>query len=104
VVNIVRQTEIQTAEPIVSEPSALDVEMAIGELRRPKSRTNDQSSTERIKAGVRTICSKIHKLVICVWIKVELNGHWYDLIFVSIYKRGDKEIVVIIEVAEQNCI
>ena len=32
-VNIVRQTEIQTAEPLVNEPNVLDVEMAIEELK-----------------------------------------------------------------------
>jgi hypothetical protein len=36
-VNIVRQTEIPTAEPLVNEPSALNVDMAIEELKRQKS-------------------------------------------------------------------
>ena len=33
-VNGVRQTEIHTAEPLVPEPSAFDVEMAIERLKR----------------------------------------------------------------------
>jgi hypothetical protein len=33
----VRQTEMQTAEPFVSEPSASEVEVAIGKLKRYKS-------------------------------------------------------------------
>jgi hypothetical protein len=32
-VNDVRQTEIHTAQPIVPEPSAFEVEMAIGKLK-----------------------------------------------------------------------
>ena len=33
-VNVVRLTEIHTAEPLVREPSAFDVEMAIKKLKR----------------------------------------------------------------------
>jgi hypothetical protein len=33
-VNGIRQTEIHTAKPLVPEPSAFDVEMAIGKLKR----------------------------------------------------------------------
>jgi len=35
--NDVRQTEIHTAEPLVPEPSAFQVEMAIEKLKRHKS-------------------------------------------------------------------
>jgi hypothetical protein len=80
----VRHREIQTVESLVNEPSALDVEMAIEELKRQESRVTDQIPAELIKAGGRTICSKIHKLVICIWIKEELNEQWNGLIFVSI--------------------
>jgi len=69
-VNIVRQTEIQTAEPLVNEPNVLDVEMAIEELKSKESRSTDQISAELFKAGVRTVCPKIHKLVICIWINL----------------------------------
>ena len=33
-VDVVRQTEIHTAEPLVPEPSAFDVQMAIEKLKR----------------------------------------------------------------------
>ena len=36
-VNDVRQTEIHTAEPLVSEPSAFETEVAIEKLKRHKS-------------------------------------------------------------------
>jgi hypothetical protein len=38
----VRQTEIHTAEPLVPEPSASEVEMAIEKLKRHKSPGIDQ--------------------------------------------------------------
>jgi len=41
-VNDVRQTEIHTAEPLVPEPSAFEVEMAIEKLKRYKSSGNNQ--------------------------------------------------------------
>jgi hypothetical protein len=38
----IRQTEIHTAEPLVPEPSAFEVEMAIGKLKRHKSPDIDE--------------------------------------------------------------
>jgi hypothetical protein len=46
----IRQTEIQTAEPFVPEPSSSEVEVAIGKLRRYKSPDADQIPAELIQA------------------------------------------------------
>jgi hypothetical protein len=54
--NDVTQTEIHTAEVLVPEPSASDVEMDIKKLKRRKSPGIDQISAELIKAGCRSIC------------------------------------------------
>ena len=62
-VNDVRQTEIQTAEPLVPEPSAFGVELATEKLKRHKSPGTDQIPAELIKAGSRKIRSEIHKLI-----------------------------------------
>jgi len=43
-----------------------------------------------IKAGCRTICYEIHKLIISIWNKEELPEEWKELIIVPIYKKGDK--------------
>jgi len=59
-VNDVRQTEIQSARPLVPDPSALEVEMAIEKLKRHKSPGIDQIPAELIKARGRTIRSEIH--------------------------------------------
>jgi len=51
-VNDVRQTEIHTAEPLVTEPSAVEDGMAIAKLKSHKSQSIDQIPAEMIKAGV----------------------------------------------------
>jgi len=56
-VSDVRHTEIHTAEPLVPEPIAYEIEMAIEKLRRHKSPGINQIPAEFIKAGSRTICS-----------------------------------------------
>ena len=60
----IRQAEIHTVEPLVPEPSIFEFELAIGKLTNHKSPGIDQIPAELIKAGGRTICSVIHKLII----------------------------------------
>ena len=62
----VRQAEIHTAEPLVPEPSAFEVELAIEKLKSHKSPGIDQIPAELIKAGGRTIRCAIHKLI-SIW-------------------------------------
>jgi hypothetical protein len=47
----IRQTEIQTAEPFVPEPSMSEIEVAIGKLKRYMSPGADQISAELIQMG-----------------------------------------------------
>ena len=68
-VSDVRQAEIHTEEPLVPEPSALDVEFAIEKPKSHKSPGIDQIPAELIKAGGRTIRGAIHKLIISIWNK-----------------------------------
>ena len=65
----VGQAEIHTAEPQVPEPSAIEVELAIDKLNSHKSPGTDQIPAELIKAGGRTICLEIHKLITSIWKK-----------------------------------
>jgi hypothetical protein len=51
VVNYVWQTEIHTAEPVVPEPSAFDVKVAIKKLKRHTSTDYDKIPAEKVKAG-----------------------------------------------------
>ena len=89
-VNDVRQTELHTAEPLVAEPSAFEVELAIEKLKRHKSPHMDQIPAQLIKAGGRTVCCEIHKLINAIWNKEELPQEWKQSIIVPIYKNGDK--------------
>ena len=88
----VRQAEIHTAEPLVPEPSALEVEFAIEKLKRHKSPGIDQIPADLIKTGVRTIRCAIHKLItsISIWNKEELPEEWKESIIVPIHKKGNK--------------
>ena len=68
----VRQTETHTAEPLVPEPSAFEVDLAIEKLKSHKSPGIDQIPAELIKKGGRTIRYQIHKLIVSIWNKEEL--------------------------------
>ena len=46
--------------------------------------------TELIKAGGRTICGAIHKLIIAIWNKEELPEEWKESVIVPIHKKGEK--------------
>ena len=56
----VGQVEIHTVEPLVPEPSAFEVELAIQKLKNHKPQGIDQIPAELIKAGGRTIRCEIH--------------------------------------------
>jgi hypothetical protein len=90
VVNDVRQTEVRTADPLVSEPSAFEFEMAVGKLKRYKSPCIDQIPAELIKAGGRTILPEVHKPINSMWNKEQLPEQWKDSIILPIYKKGGK--------------
>ena len=63
--NDARQAEIHTVEPLVPEPSALSLSWLL-EIKNHISPGIDQIPTELIKAGGRTICFAIHKLIISI--------------------------------------
>ena len=86
----VGQAEIHTAEPLVPEPSASDVELAIDKLKSHKSPGTDQIPAELITAGGRTICLEIHKLITSTLKKEKLSEEKKESIIVPIHKKGDK--------------
>ena len=89
-INDVRQTEIHTGEPLVPDPSASDVELAIEKLKSNKLPGIDQVPAELIKAGCKTIRRYVHKLIISIWNKEEFPDEWKESTIVPIYKKGDK--------------
>ena len=62
---------------IMFEASACEVQMAIGKLKK-KSSGIDYILAEFIKAGGRTTCSDIHKLINSIWNKEELPEQWQE--------------------------
>jgi hypothetical protein len=82
--------DIHTAEPLVPEPSLVEVEIAIRKLKSYKSPGTDQILAEFIKAGGETLNSEIHRLICSIWNKEELPQQWKESIIVPIYKKGDK--------------
>jgi hypothetical protein len=81
---------MHTAKPFVPEPSASDVEVAVGKLKRYKSPGVDQIPAELIQAGGETLCSEIRKLIKLIWNKEKLPHQWKGSIMVPIHKKGDK--------------
>jgi hypothetical protein len=89
--------DIHTAEPLVPEPSLVEVEIVIGKLKSYKSPGTDQIPAELIKAGGETLCSEIHKLICSIWNKDELPQEWKESIITQIHKKGDKTVIIIEE-------
>jgi hypothetical protein len=93
----VRQTAMQTAELFVSDPSASEVEVAIGKLKRCKSPGVHQIPAELVQAGVKILRSEIHKLFKLMWNKKELPHQRTQSTVVPTNKSVIKLTVVIIE-------
>jgi hypothetical protein len=81
---------IHTAEPLVPEPSLVEMEITIGKLKSYQSLGTYQILAELIKAGGEMLCSEIHKLVCSIWNKEELPQQWKESIIVPIHKKGDE--------------
>jgi hypothetical protein len=71
-VSDVRQIEVHMAEPLVPGPSRLEVDIAIGKLKKYKSSGSDQIPAELIQAGGKILLSVIHKLINSIWNREEL--------------------------------
>jgi hypothetical protein len=84
-------------EPLVPEPSAIEVEMAIGKLKSHKSPGIDQIPAELIKARGRIIRSEIRKLITSIWNKEGFPEEWKESVIVLIYIRMIKQNVVTTE-------
>jgi hypothetical protein len=71
----------------VPEPSASEVEVAIGKLKQYKSPGVDQIPAEQIQAGGETLRSEIHKLIKLIWDKGESLHQWRQSTLVLIHKK-----------------
>jgi hypothetical protein len=83
-VNDVMQTEIHTAEPLVPEPCAFEIELANEKVKSHESPGIDLIPAELIKAGGKAIRCEIHKLILSIWDREELPEEWKESITVPI--------------------
>jgi len=86
----VRHIDVQTAEPLVPEPSAYELQLAIEKLKGQKLPGINQIPSELFKVGGRIIRSDICKLINSVWNKEKLPEEKKQSITVPIYMKGDK--------------
>jgi hypothetical protein len=84
-VHNIRQMDIHTAEPLMPEPSLVEVEISIGKLKSYKSPGTDEIPADLIKAGTETLYSEIHRLICSIWNKEEYPQQWEESIIVLIY-------------------
>jgi hypothetical protein len=96
-VHNVRQEDIHTAEPLVPEPSLVEVEIATGKLKSYKSPGTDQNPAELIKAGGKTLCSETHKLICSNVIMRNCHSSRRTLLLHHFIKRVVRLIVIIIQ-------
>jgi hypothetical protein len=68
------------------------VKKANEKLKRHVSAGTDQITAKLIKAGGRTISSKIQKFIYSVWNKKELPEEWKESITLPIYKKGEENV------------
>jgi hypothetical protein len=73
--NYVRHSEMRMVEPLVPEPSAFGVEIAIEKLKTYRSPTVDQIVAELMQLGSKTVHSEINKLN-SILVKDELPLQW----------------------------
>ena len=87
-VNDVRQTEIHTAEPIVPEPSAAEVELAIKKLKSNKSPGIDQIPAELIRPRGKTV--RFMNLLFPFGMRKNCRRteEWKESIIVPVYKKN----------------
>jgi hypothetical protein len=81
---------MHTTEPFVPVPSASEVEVAIGKLKRYKSPGVDQIPAELIQPGGETLHPEIHKLIKLICNKEDMPHQWKESIVVPIHRKGDK--------------
>jgi hypothetical protein len=86
----VRLIEIHTAEPLVSDPSPFEVEIAIAKLERFKPPGSNQIPAELIQGGSEVLRSEIHELINSISKIEKLPDEWKESIIVPVHKKGDK--------------
>jgi hypothetical protein len=96
-VHNVGQTDIHTAEPLVPEPSLVEVEIVIGKLKSYKSPGTDQILAELIKQEVKHYIQRYTDLFVLYGIRRNYHSSGRNLLLYQFIKRVIRLIVIIIE-------
>ena len=83
-------SEIYTEEPDIPEPSLIEVELTIENLKKHKAPGVHHIPLQLIQAGGDKLCEEIHILTVLIWNKEELPQEWKETIIVPINKKGDR--------------
>jgi hypothetical protein len=89
--------DIHTAEPLVTEPSLVEVEIAIGKLKSYKSPGTDDIPAELIKAGVKHYILRYTDLFVALGIRRNCHSSGKNLLLYQFTKRAIRLIVIIVE-------
>jgi hypothetical protein len=81
---------IQTAEPLVEEPTYQETVDAISKLKNNKAPGLDGIPAELYKHGGPALWNTIHKLICRIWSREELPENWRTGILCPLYKKGDR--------------
>jgi hypothetical protein len=80
---------MHTTEPLVLEPSSLEVEIAIENLKRYKLPGTDKMLAEMIEARGNTLHSEIHIVINSILNREEWPQQWKESV-IPIYEKDDK--------------
>jgi hypothetical protein len=86
-VHNVRQKDIQMAEPLVPEPSLVEVEIATGKLKSYKSPSTDQILAEMIKEGIKHNVLRYTNVFIPYGIRRNCHSSGRNLLLYQFIKR-----------------
>jgi hypothetical protein len=96
-VSDIRQLEVHTADPLVPNPSRLEVEIAIANLRKYKSPGSYQIPAKLSQTGGEMLLSAIQILINSIWNNEQLPDQWRSLLLCQFTKRVTKltEIIIV---------
>jgi hypothetical protein len=89
--------DMHTAEPLVPEPSLVEVEIAIGKMKSYKSPGTDQLPVELIKTGGETYVLRHRNLFVLYGIRRNCHSSGRNLLLYQFIKRVIGLTVIIIE-------
>jgi hypothetical protein len=96
-VHVVGQMDVHTAEPLVPEPSLVDVEIGIGTLKSYKSPGTVQILAELIRAGVKLYVLRYTNSFVLYGIRRNCHSSGRNLLSHQFIKRVVRLAVIIIE-------